>query len=338
MRWFETTIGTAGTMQDGDVRPGAAHGSDVRAGDSPGRVIIEDEIGWRLAPGGAQSVSEASRITTTRWRNREDGIRECSTETGLGCHVISIVLRNEDVRLSISGRPVHDGIAPAGTVHITEPGVSARCVFRGPYDVLHLHVPNSMVAEFDREISGGEAAVQIDSSTLARDPASEVLGRSLLDADKIGGSFGQLYADSVCNAVLARLLSLSRQTEVLERRRVSGLAKWRLKRALDFVEARYADPVTLCDMAAATGLTRMHFAAQFKAAMGLRPHEYLLRRRIDHAQEMLVRTGMSVVDIALAVGFQTQSQFTTVFKRFTGKPPHAWRASQDGGMFSLCAG
>jgi AraC family transcriptional regulator len=326
MRWFDTTIGTAGTLQDGDVRPGAAHLGDVKA-DAPGSDIVEDELHWRRAPGGARLLPKAPRITATRWRNREDGTREFSAETAADCHVLSIVLRNEDVRLSVSARTVHDGIVPAGTVHITQPAAPARCVFRGPYDVLHLHVPNSMVAEFNREITGGEAAVRIDSSVLARDPAAEALGRSLLDADKIGGSFGQLYADNVCNAVLARLLSLSHQDNEVERRKVSGLAKWRLKRALDFVEARFSDPVTLGDMAAATGLTRMHFAAQFKAAMGLRPHEYLLRRRIDHAQGMLVRGGMSVVDVALAVGFQTQSQFTTVFKRFTGKPPYAWRAS-----------
>jgi len=60
---------------------------------------------------------------------------------------------------------------------------------------------------------------------------------------------------------------------------------------------------------------------------GLRPHEYLLRRRIERAQEMLVATGMSLVDVALSVGFQTQSHFTSVFKRYAGQPPRAWRES-----------
>ena len=72
----------------------------------------------------------------------------------------------------------------------------------------------------------------------------------------------------------------------------------------------------------------MHFAAQFRAATGLRPHEYLLRRRIGRAQEMLLETGRPVADIALSVGFQTQSHFTAIFKRFTGQPPLAWRQSQ----------
>jgi AraC-like DNA-binding protein len=110
-----------------------------------------------------------------------------------------------------------------------------------------------------------------------------------------------------------------------ERPKVAELARWRLKRAIDYVEARLAEPVTLADLASAAGLTRMHFAAQFRAATGLRPHEYLLRRRIERAQEMLVGTGMPVVEVALSVGFQTQSHFTSVFKRFVGQPPRAWR-------------
>jgi hypothetical protein len=52
-----------------------------------------------------------------------------------------------------------------------------------------------------------------------------------------------------------------------------------------------------------------------------------LRRRIERAQEMLLRTGISLVDVALSVGFQTQSHFTSVFKRYAGQPPRAWRES-----------
>ena len=80
----------------------------------------------------------------------------------------------------------------------------------------------------------------------------------------------------------------------------------------------------------------MHFAAQFRAATGLPPHEYLLRRRVERAQEMLVEGATSLVEIALSVGFQNQSHFTSVFKRFVGQPPRAWRLSLVGA--TACAG
>ena len=112
------------------------------------------------------------------------------------------------------------------------------------------------------------------------------------------------------------------------RPKVAELTRWRLRRVTEYIEANLAESVTLGDLAEVAGLTRMYFAAQFRATTGLPPHEYLLRRRIERAQEMLAEGTLSLVEIALSVGFQTQSHFTTVFKRFAGQPPRAWRQSQ----------
>ena len=71
----------------------------------------------------------------------------------------------------------------------------------------------------------------------------------------------------------------------------------------------------------------MHFAAQFRAATGVRPHEYLVRRRIAKAQTMLATTEMPIAELALAVGFGSQAHFTVVFKRFSGLTPLRWRQS-----------
>ena len=109
------------------------------------------------------------------------------------------------------------------------------------------------------------------------------------------------------------------------RRRRAALPKWRLRRAVDYIEAHLDGTVTLAALAKAVGLTAMHFAAQFRAATGIRPHEYLLRRRIARAQELLHAPNARLVEVALDVGFQTQAHFTTVFKRFTGTTPHQWR-------------
>jgi AraC-like DNA-binding protein len=70
----------------------------------------------------------------------------------------------------------------------------------------------------------------------------------------------------------------------------------------------------------------MHFASQFRKATGVRPHEYLLTRRIRRGAELLRASEMPIVEIALTVGFQTQAHFTTVFKRFIGCTPCRWRS------------
>jgi AraC family transcriptional regulator len=108
-------------------------------------------------------------------------------------------------------------------------------------------------------------------------------------------------------------------------RQVRALQKWRLKRVVEYIDIHLSSKIRLTDLAAIAGLSRMHFASQFRAATGLRPHEFLLRRRVRRAEELLRGSTMTIVEIALTVGFQTQAHFTTVFKRFIGCPPRHWR-------------
>ena len=82
----------------------------------------------------------------------------------------------------------------------------------------------------------------------------------------------------------------------------------------------------ICE-AVLSGSFRQREARRERRHTGVRPHEYLLRRRIERAQELLKQTGVTLVDIALTVGFQSQAHFTTVFKRFVGDTPYQWRSA-----------
>jgi AraC family transcriptional regulator len=111
-------------------------------------------------------------------------------------------------------------------------------------------------------------------------------------------------------------------------RAVRALSKWRLIRVLSYINANIGEPLTLANLAATAGLSRMHFARQFRAATGISPHEYVLRTRIERAQKLLAATSDALVDIGLNVGFKTQTHFTTVFKRIVGNTPRRWRREQ----------
>ena len=300
---------------------GALRASGYTTGSKP---IIEDEIRWRSP---ASVPTSPSAILATRWRSASGAAPETGAEASSSRHIVMIAMRSMDFRLMVGGRTAHDGITASGTVHVTGPDVPARAVFRGPFDVLHLHVPSELVNACADELLGSRACAPWPETILANDPIIEGLARSLVQADAVGGAFGLLYAESLSHAIIVRLLSLTRDVGANRPNR-TGLVRWHLKRAIDFIESRLAEPLSLADVAAASGLTRMYFAAQFRAATGVRPHEYILRRRIDRACEILSTTGMPLVDVAFSVGFQSQSHFTTVFKRFTGEPPNAWRQSR----------
>jgi AraC-like DNA-binding protein len=304
---------------------------DPRHDTIPRAPLVGDEIVWRALPRSLQPASPAPRLVATRWQSLEQCTKEVSAEAVTDYHLVKIVLRSTKFWFAINGKTVFDGVAVPGTLHVTEPNLSARCRFKGSYDTLHLHVPNDLIAECARDMPCCRTAVLSATGRVTRDLTAERLGRALLAAEQIGGSLGQLYVESIGIATVARLLALTDRDPDSDRPKVAELAKWRLNRAIEYIEAHLADPVSLADMAAASGLTRMHFAAQFRAATGLRPHEYLLRRRIERGQELLASAGLSVVEVALSVGFQTQAHFTSVFSRFIGQPPHAWRQSHAGG-------
>ena len=162
-----------------------------------------------------------------------------------------------------------------------------------------------------------------------QDPILERLSNALEAAEGGSGQHDGIYADAVRLAILAKLFSRSAKPDRPEAtsRTKTALPKWRLKRVIDYVDANLADKITLASLAQAVGLSRMHFAAQFRAAMGVPPHEFVLRRRIECTQRLLLETDSTLVDIALSVGFQTQAHFTTVFKRFVGDTPHRWRSA-----------
>jgi AraC-like DNA-binding protein len=288
--------------------------------------VIEDELEWRVLRQ-ASAAFPAARVIATRWHSAAERTQEFGARTADDAYVVKIVLRSMNMQLSVAGRTIQDGTATPGMFHVTEPAASVRGVFRGPYDALHLHVPSALVAECACDVLGQNRAALRSGPAPDKDATVELLARALLQADGADRGFGQLYAEYVGCAIVTRLLAAGR-----ERPKVAELARWRLKRAIDFVEARLDEPVSLKEIASAAGLTRMHFAAQFKAATGLRPHEYLLRRRIERSQELLAGSDVSLVDVALSVGFQTQSHFTVVFKRFVGQTPRAWREGRTAAM------
>ncbi len=99
-----------------------------------------------------------------------------------------------------------------------------------------------------------------------------------------------------------------------------------LQRAKDLADARFAEPLSVADLAHAAGLSPSHFSREFRRAFGESPHVYLLTRRLERAASMLQRTDHSVADICVAVGLSSVGSFTTTFTRVYGKSPTAYRA------------
>lgn len=199
-------------------------------------------------------------------------------------------------------------------------------------DLPHIGVVLSISVERNGSVHGRcvehAALSTMTKADIMRDPVVKQLFCDFNRPEDRPSNFSGVYMDAVRLAVLARCLGMcfSSPGEPDDKLTPAALPKWRLKRVTDYIDENIGVSVTLADLADVAGLSKMYFAAQFRAATGLRPHEYVLRRRIDRAKSLLVQTEYPLIDVAFSVGFQTQAHFTTVFKRIVGITPGQWRS------------
>jgi AraC-like DNA-binding protein len=104
-----------------------------------------------------------------------------------------------------------------------------------------------------------------------------------------------------------------------------GVSPAAMRRLQEYVEAHLSESIDLGMLAGIAGLSVFHFAREFKQSTGVTPHQYLVQKRVQRAQNMLARTDLSLSDVALASGFSDQSHLTRHFRRMLGTTPREFR-------------
>src|SRR5271165_3120193 len=106
---------------------------------------------------------------------------------------------------------------------------------------------------------------------------------------------------------------------------VGGLTPRRLQRVLEHVREHVADALSVGELAQVVGMSQYYFSKLFKVSTGTTPHQYVMRQRVEHAQEMLREDRIPLAEVATHVGFETQSHFTSVFRHIVGVTPKRYR-------------
>jgi AraC family transcriptional regulator len=291
--------------------------------------IIEPEAAWRCAGKRAAEESSRSRVLgLSRWTLSAPTEQPFVNLGESACHTIAVNLKSTDLVFRHGSRVMCDGRITPGVTQVTQPGQEVSAIFRAPCDVLHLFVPQDLLHECYMHVCGHSPVgeVRLSDPALVPDVAVARLAHALMWTHAEDSTANDLFTDSIGLAIVTRLLSRHIHAAQKVPRAVRELPQWRLKRAFEYIDAHLSEPIRLEDIARSTGLTRMHFAAQFRAATGMRPHDYLLQRRIESAQMLLTKTKQGLLDIALEAGFRSQAHFTTVFRQWVGETPARYRA------------
>ena len=101
----------------------------------------------------------------------------------------------------------------------------------------------------------------------------------------------------------------------------------RFARVRDYIEHNLGEAISLEDLARVAGVSRFHFARQFRACTGESPMGYLLRTRVERGKTLLRDSRARIADVSAELGFADQSHFTRTFWRVVGMPPTAYKSA-----------
>jgi len=146
---------------------------------------------------------------------------------------------------------------------------------------------------------------------------SAAAGDSDLGLDEVGLAFASRFVDVTAGGPLRHVRAAAK-----DRRRAVESALW--------IDAHAAEPVDLQGLAGQAGLSPYHFLRIFSSALGVTPHQYLVRRRLCRAAQLLTEEDRPITDIAFETGFGDLSNFVRSFHRAAGVSPRGYRRAARG--------
>ena len=241
-------------------------------------------------------------------------------------HTVTVFLRGPvELTQMRCGRVVRRTMR-AGDVIVTPAGEPKSLQHAGEAALLKLRLTASFVAGIaDDVVAGGSGRVELLDNFGTRDPRIERVARRLLgemEGDEIGS---RLCAESLATELVVHLLRRYSTPVRLADAAATMLPRYKLQRVTGYINDNLREPLTLGRLSATLTMSPYHFAHAFRQTTGFAPHRYVLLQRVERAKNLLRGTDLPITEIAHQVGYSSQSSFSVVFRRFTGRTPRAFR-------------
>ncbi|MCG6135510.1 MAG: AraC family transcriptional regulator [Nostoc sp. LLA-1] len=241
--------------------------------------------------------------------------------------VIILILTTQPHRTHESvGNYHHIGLYRQGDLCITPSGIPSSYYAEDNHHYLYVQISSSFLQQVAEEaLELNPNRVDVMPAFQVRNPQLEQLLRLLQTELHQGGRLGRLYIDSLANALVVNLLQDYSAIHPRITQFNRGLGNHKLLQITHYIDEALDQDIKLADLAQLAQMSQSHFSRLFKQSMGLSPHQYLLQQRVERAKQLLKHTNQSLVEIALACGFDSHSHFTRQFRQITGITPKAYR-------------
>ncbi|WP_010515670.1 helix-turn-helix domain-containing protein [Komagataeibacter oboediens] len=194
-----------------------------------------------------------------------------------------------------------------------------------PFEVLHLYLGLTLVNRAARSLGLNSSRLSMRDISGGQDAFISGVLSGLTAEIQTPHSASSLFVNGLLESLTVHLLRHYAQTQPSPTSRPAQLPAWKLRKALDHMEAHLAEPFDLDFLAGLCGMSRFHFSRSFHNTMGQSPSRWFIRRRVDHAKELLSQTNRSIIEIALTSGYESASHFAQMFRRETGISPRDFR-------------
>jgi len=296
----------------------------------------EQKVCEHLAPSGAptQITSGLTRAPIRFSRLRQDwpDTRPSKREPREDAYAVHISLRAAGpCETWMNGRKFGSDTIPNGatTLLTLDSGLITCC--HSAYDFMRIHIPRLAIDELADDAGLPRPShLRAPFFKVAFDSILFQFATAALTALEQPAEVSSLFLDHIALATLAHVHRsyLGSSTEAPERH--GGLAPWQERRAKEAMSASLDKDISIAQLASECGLSCSHFARGFRKATGRPPHRWLLERRVETAQGLLLNSPMSLREIAKTCGFSDQSHLTRAFARMVGTSPGAWRRTRRG--------
>jgi AraC family transcriptional regulator len=279
-----------------------------------------------LIPNAASYELGWSGLQAVRYR---DSVTNEFSAPPISEHALILITRPpEEMNMRYDG--VKRDMPPAtGSVAVMPAGSASLWHWRGTKDSLHIYLEPSLIAQV------ATTSFELDSARMVVPPLDALVVPELraamlaVDAELTTGGIG----GSIMIESLANVLAICLIRHLLGPRRLAGrpdgvLPRRKLHTVVEYIMENLEGNLTLEQMASIVHISPYQFARQFKTTTGLPPHQYVITRRVERAQQLLRgKDELGLGDVALRVGFSDQSKFCLHFKRIVGVTPRQFRTS-----------
>ena len=245
---------------------------------------------------------------------------------GIAQHRISLHIANQDyLERRLDGGKLKSSPMSPGLFNFIPAHRELEALWQAEIELLSIYLPPTLLERIVIENSDRDfSKIELVDRLAIRDPFLEQLAYAF--KNELENETGdRLYLESLQTMLCAYLLRHHCSTEIVTTEVSGGLSSLKLHQVIDYIQSNLEHDLGLAQLANIAHVSSHHFGKRFKQSMGLTPHQYVLKCRIERAKKLLSDRQITLTEISLTTGFCHQSHFTNAFRRYTTLTPRQYR-------------